>query len=238
MLGDVVEAALAGRTRPRRHRRLRRSFLADAEVVADPGRGLGAAVEAGLLQSRATRSSSTPIFPRPRRRLSLGSPTRHSRSWRRGTARRTRCRCPIRRIFAPLYGPRSADRFRAHAPFVTARSRSSRQMSTPRRTSSGSPACSGLGRARCSPSTREGRSALGRRRRRALRARPPVDSRSRGADGHRQRRRRPRDPRAPRAPRPRQPALHPRGPDRRGSRLGTRRRDVERARVGGGMGRR
>ena len=30
-----------------------------------------------------------------------------------------RFRFPIRRVFAPLYGPGSAMRFRAHAPFAT-----------------------------------------------------------------------------------------------------------------------
>ena len=42
-------------------------------------------------------------------------------------------------VFIPLYGPGSADRFRAHAPFATGRSQSFRRMSTARLTSSDSP---------------------------------------------------------------------------------------------------
>ena len=60
---------------------------------------------------------------------------------------------------------------------------------------------------------------------------------SRRADRDRERRRRPRDPRPSHLARPRQPPLHARRPDRPGARLGSRGRDVERARVGVRLGR-
>ena len=53
--------------------------------------------------------------------LFAGSPTPGRRWSRPPTERRTRSPSPIRPRFAPLYGPGSADRFRAHAGLATVR---------------------------------------------------------------------------------------------------------------------
>ena len=93
---------------------------AGAEVVADPGEGQGAAVQAAWRgSSRAPSSWSTPTSPASCRTISgLCSPRRRraaSRSSRRSTGRRTRSASrrptPSRRCTAPA----AADRFRAHA---------------------------------------------------------------------------------------------------------------------------
>jgi 2-phospho-L-lactate/phosphoenolpyruvate guanylyltransferase len=117
MLGDVVEAALAvghvlvvtddgGVVPP------------DAEVVADPGRGLGAAVEAGLsrvgghaLVVNADLPAATPasLWQLAGSALALVQA-------KDGTT--NALSLPDPGVFAPLYGPGSASRFRAHAPFV------------------------------------------------------------------------------------------------------------------------
>ena len=86
---------------------------------------------------------------------------------------------PDPEIFAPLYGPGSAERFRAHAPFATARiPELENDVDTAEPTSSDSLRSSARGRARCSPFTREGRPALRRRRRSPLRTRPPRRARA------------------------------------------------------------
>src|SRR5262245_47536909 len=119
MLGDVVEAALA----------VGRVLVVtddpavvppDAEVVADPGRGLGHAVEAAL--SRVDGHALVVNADLPA--TTAGSLHRLADSGLAlveapdGTT--NALSLPDPGTFAPLYGPGSADRFRAHAPFVTA----------------------------------------------------------------------------------------------------------------------
>lgn len=118
MLGDVVEAARAvGRVLvvtddPR-------VVPAPAEVVRDPGHGLGAAVAAGLalvdehaLVVNADLPAATPdaLWRLAAAGLALveaADGTTNALSF------------PDPSLFAPLYGPGSADRFRAHALFAT-----------------------------------------------------------------------------------------------------------------------
>jgi 2-phospho-L-lactate/phosphoenolpyruvate guanylyltransferase len=118
MLGDVVEAALAvGRV----------LVVTDdptvvppgAEVVGDPGSGLGDAVGAGLarldghaLVVNADLPAVTPAALRTFAAAGLALAAA-----RDGTT--NALSLPDPRTFAPLYGPGSADRFRAHAPFAT-----------------------------------------------------------------------------------------------------------------------
>jgi 2-phospho-L-lactate/phosphoenolpyruvate guanylyltransferase len=118
MLGDVVEAALAvGRV----------LVVTDdptvappgAEVVVDPGSGLGAAVAAGLaridghaLVVNADLPAVTPAALRQFADAGLALAAAPD-----GTT--NALSLPDARVFAPLYGTGSADRFRAHAPFAT-----------------------------------------------------------------------------------------------------------------------
>ena len=119
MLGDVVEAALAvGRV----------LVVTDdaavvppgVEVVADPGGGLGAAVEAGLSQvdghALVVNADLPAATPASLRRLAESELALVEA--RDGTTNALSLPDPL--FFVPLYGPGSADRFRAHAPFVTA----------------------------------------------------------------------------------------------------------------------
>jgi 2-phospho-L-lactate/phosphoenolpyruvate guanylyltransferase len=90
-----------------------------AEALPDPGGGLGAAVTAGLacvdghaLVLNADLPAATPEAIRLLAAAGLalveaGDGTTNALS------------LPDPAVFAPLYGPGSADRFRAHAPFVT-----------------------------------------------------------------------------------------------------------------------
>jgi 2-phospho-L-lactate guanylyltransferase len=118
MLGDVVEAALA----------VGRVLVvtddpavvpADASVVEDPGRGLGAAVEAALalveghaLVVNADLPAATPgaLFALAEAGLALVEAPD-------GTT--NALSLPDPRLFVPLFGPGSAERFRSHAPFAT-----------------------------------------------------------------------------------------------------------------------
>ena len=118
MLGDVVDAALeVGRV----------LVVTDdaavvpsgAEVVADPGDGLGSAVAAGLalvdghaLVVNADVPCVTPSALRLLAEAGLALVEAED-----GTTNALSLPDPSR--FAPLYGPGSADRFRAHAPFAT-----------------------------------------------------------------------------------------------------------------------
>jgi 2-phospho-L-lactate guanylyltransferase len=119
MLGDVVEAALAVgpvlvvTDDPT-------VVPPDAEVVADPGCGLGPAVATGLshvdghaLVVNADLPATTPgsLWRLAESELALVEA-------RDGTT--NALSLPDPRVFAPLYGPGSAERFRAHAPFATA----------------------------------------------------------------------------------------------------------------------
>ena len=118
MLGDVVEAALdVG------------SVLvvtddpavvpSGVEVVADPGTGLGPAVAAGLARIRgpalvvnADLPAATPGSLRRLAEAGLALVEAFD-----GTTNALSLPDPA--AFAPLYGPGSAERFRAHAPFRT-----------------------------------------------------------------------------------------------------------------------
>ena len=118
MLGDVVEAALAvGRV----------LVVTDdptvvppgAEVVVDPGLGLGTAVAVGLaridghaLVVNADLPAVTPAALRQFASAGLALAAAAD-----GTTNALSLPDPC--VFAPLYGTGSADRFRAHAPFAT-----------------------------------------------------------------------------------------------------------------------
>ncbi|HXG77275.1 MAG TPA: NTP transferase domain-containing protein [Gaiellaceae bacterium] len=118
MLGDVVEAALAlGRV-------LVVTDDADAvppgaEHVPDPGEGLGAAVQAGLAgvegPALVVNADLPCATPAALRRLSASGLALVEAA--DGTTNALSLPDPAR--FAPLYGPGSAARFRAHAPFRT-----------------------------------------------------------------------------------------------------------------------
>jgi 2-phospho-L-lactate guanylyltransferase (CobY/MobA/RfbA family) len=117
MLGDVVEAALGvGRTIVVTHDGA--VVPPDAETFGDPGGGQGAAVAAAIervsghvLVINADVPRATPAALR---RLAAGGlalvPSAD------GTT--NALSLPDPSLFAPLYGPGSAARFRAHAPFV------------------------------------------------------------------------------------------------------------------------
>jgi 2-phospho-L-lactate guanylyltransferase len=118
MLGDVVEAA----------RELGRVLVvtddaavvpAGVEIVLDPGDGLGAAVALGLahveghaLVVNADLPAVTPDALRQLAEAGLALVEAPD-----GTT--NALSLPNPSSFAPLYGPGSADRFRAHAPFAT-----------------------------------------------------------------------------------------------------------------------
>ena len=118
MLGDVVEAASAvghvvvvtddsGVVPP------------GAEATPDPGGGLGAAVAAGLANVEghalvvnadlpcATSAAIVSLLEAGLALVAAADGTTNALS------------LPTREAFTPLYGPGSAARFRAHAPFVT-----------------------------------------------------------------------------------------------------------------------
>ncbi len=118
MLGDVVEAALnVGRV----------IVVTDdpsvvpssAEVAHDPGNGLGSAVASALalvdghaLVVNADLPAATPNALRTLASAGLALVEAHDGST-------NALSLPDPSVFAPLHGPRSADRFRAHAPFAT-----------------------------------------------------------------------------------------------------------------------
>ena len=118
MLGDVVEASLGvGRV----------LVVTDdpavvpqgAEVVVDPGAGLGSAVGAALAHvdghALVVNADVPGASPAALRRLAesglalVEAPD--------GTT--NALSLPDPSVYMPLYGPGSADRFRAHAPFIT-----------------------------------------------------------------------------------------------------------------------
>lgn len=118
MLGDVVTASLeVGRV----------LVVTDdaavvptgAEVVEDPGHGLGPAVAAGLAlvegHALVVNADIPCATPSALRRLAgAGLALVEAED---GTT--NALSLPDPSLFAPLYGPGSADRFRAHAPFAT-----------------------------------------------------------------------------------------------------------------------
>jgi 2-phospho-L-lactate guanylyltransferase len=118
MLGDVVDAALAVgcvlvvTDDPA-------VVPALAEVVPDPGEGLGAAVAAGLARVDGHALVVNADLP-------AATPGALGRLAGAGLAlveaadgTTNALSLPDPSVFAPLYGPGSADRFRAHAPFAT-----------------------------------------------------------------------------------------------------------------------
>ena len=118
MLGDVVEAALAmGQV----------LVVTDdpavvpafVEVVPDPGEGMGAAVAAGLARVDGHALVVNADLPAATsyalgRLATAGLALVEAAD---GTTNALSLPCPS--LFAPLYGPGSADRFRSHAPFAT-----------------------------------------------------------------------------------------------------------------------
>jgi len=120
MLGDVVEAAL-GVGRVVVVTDDASVVPAGAEVVSDPGGGLGEAVAAGIavveghvLVVNADLPAATTASLQQ-----LASSGLALVEARDGTT--NALSLPDATAFAPLYGPGSAARFRAHAPFVTVR---------------------------------------------------------------------------------------------------------------------
>jgi 2-phospho-L-lactate guanylyltransferase len=118
MLGDVVEAALAiGRV----------LVVTDdpkvvppgAEVVRDPGAGLGAAVAAGLVHVEGHALVVNADLPAATSGalVALAEGGLALVAARDGTTNALSLPDPA--LFAPLHGPGSAARFRAHAPFRT-----------------------------------------------------------------------------------------------------------------------
>jgi 2-phospho-L-lactate guanylyltransferase len=120
MLGDVVAASLeVGRVLVVTDDRT--VVPAGAEWVADPGAGLGAAVEAGLgnvvghaLVLNADLPCATPGALRTLAEAGLALVEAAD-----GTTNALSLPDPT--VFASVYGPASADRFRARAPFATVR---------------------------------------------------------------------------------------------------------------------
>jgi 2-phospho-L-lactate guanylyltransferase len=120
MLGDVVEAASAvGHVLVVTDDPL--AVPPGADLVGDPGAGLGAAVEAALaeveghaLVVNADLPAATPA--------AIGAFAEAGLALVEAIDGTTNAlSLPDPRVFAPLYGPGSAARFRAHAPFATAR---------------------------------------------------------------------------------------------------------------------
>lgn len=120
MLGDVVEAAQAvGRV----------LVVTDdeavvppgADVVADPGGGLGTAVAAGLALADAHSLVVNADLPcaTPQALRHLAASGLALVEARDGTT--NALSLPDPDVFAPLYGPGSAARFRSLAPFATVR---------------------------------------------------------------------------------------------------------------------
>jgi len=120
MLGDVVEAAA----------QVGRVLVvtddasvvpSDAEIVGDPGAGLGAAVAAGLERvdgpALVVNADLPAVTPEALHRLSEAGLALVEAA--DGTT--NALSLPDPRMFVPLYGPNSARRFRAHAGFATVR---------------------------------------------------------------------------------------------------------------------
>lgn len=118
MLGDVVEAALVVggvlvvTDDPS-------VVPAGAEVVADPGAGLGEAVAAGLarVEGHALVVNADLPAATPGALAALSEAGLALVEARDGTT--NALSLPVPSLFAPLHGPGSAARFRAHAPFRT-----------------------------------------------------------------------------------------------------------------------
>jgi 2-phospho-L-lactate guanylyltransferase len=118
MLGDVVDAARAAgpvvvvTDDPA-------ALPAGVEIVPDPGRGLGAAVASALghVDGHALVVNADLPGATPEALASLAAAGLALVEARDGTTNALSLPDPA--IFAPLYGPGSAERFRSHAPFAT-----------------------------------------------------------------------------------------------------------------------
>jgi 2-phospho-L-lactate guanylyltransferase len=122
MLGDVVAAAAAvGQVLVVTDDPA--AVPPDAEWVPDPGTGLGDAVAAGLARvdepALVLNADLPAATPEAVRGLASGGLALVEAA--DGTT--NALSLPDPEVFAPLYGPGSAARFRAHAPFVTLRIR-------------------------------------------------------------------------------------------------------------------
>jgi 2-phospho-L-lactate guanylyltransferase len=118
MLGDVVEAALeVGRVLVVTDDPA--VVSAPAEVVRDPGGGMGLAVAAALAEVEGHALVVNADLPAATsdalRRLAAGGLALVEAA--DGTT--NALSLPDPSVFAPLYGAGSAERFRAHAPFAT-----------------------------------------------------------------------------------------------------------------------
>src|SRR5581483_11598748 len=203
MLGDVLAAAApVGEVRivtgDGGGAAIAREFAAD--VVPDPGGGQGAAVEAALagLDPGAILvvNADVPcVVPGDLRALLAATPAGGVALVEAldGTTNALSISAP--ELFAPLYGPGSAARFRATSASSASRPSCRTSPTTSTRSTIFVACTCGSGRARRPRSgrsrsrwCREGRRALGRRRRRTLRAR--CGRRGRPAGGHRRRQRR------------------------------------------------
>jgi 2-phospho-L-lactate guanylyltransferase len=91
----------------------------DAKVVGDPGDGLGAAVATGLagVEGHALVVNADLPGATPAAIAALGAAGLALVEAEDGTT--NALSLPDPSVFSPLYGPGSADRFRAHAPFAT-----------------------------------------------------------------------------------------------------------------------
>ena len=92
---------------------------AGAETVPDPGGGLGSAVEPALDVSQRPRAGRQRRRPRGHRRGAAALAEAGLALVEAPDGTTNALSLPDPSSFAPLYGPGSADRFRAHAPFVT-----------------------------------------------------------------------------------------------------------------------
>jgi 2-phospho-L-lactate guanylyltransferase len=118
MLGDVVAAALHvgrvlvvtddGRVVPR-----------GADWVPDPGGGLGAAVSAGLAQTEGHSLVVNADLPAATPEAIVRLAEAGLALVEAGDGTTNALSLPDPSVFAPLYGPGSAARFREHAPFAT-----------------------------------------------------------------------------------------------------------------------
>ena len=216
----------------------------DVDRVTDPRHGQGAAVRAAL-DAAVSAGSRAPylvvnadlpcVTARDLLALAGRFPRRDSR-WRpQPTAPRTRSGSPTSgcSLRSTAQGARSGTRRSARR--VSSRRRISSMTWTRSTICTAWPHGSGRTRGACSQPCaarrpRERRSPLGRRRRRAVPARPRRCSRSRQRFHRRQRRGRHRGARAPRLPGPGQHPLHAHRSLRRGTRLGSCRRELARPR--------
>jgi 2-phospho-L-lactate guanylyltransferase len=123
MLQDVLAASVAvGRTRvvTPDEEGAAAAVEAGAEVVSDPGGGQGAAVQAGLENldphGILVVNADVPcVVPHDLRSLLAATPAGSLALVEALDGTTNALSLPAAEAFAPLYGPSSADRFRAHA---------------------------------------------------------------------------------------------------------------------------